>query len=426
MKTVKRKGREPNENDGLPPDYEWVRFDVHTLLALPAQAARASREEILHRELALEDAKREELQRRKEELKQQALAEGQEKRAKAEGEALGQLPAKQGVPGPEPAPGWYRVLPRFDGLRDKGDSSQALRSADKDLNERQKSIREALVAKGPDRRLARPADWRESIAKLEANLPHFREPTRLLRNALALAEATQQPVRVPPMLLLGPPGVGKTHYTHQVAKLMGAPHASIAFDQPTAGSSLRGSDAFWSNSSTGLLFNMICMGDYANPVVLLDEVDKSSVGTSRFQIDPLAQLHGVLEPETARQTVDISVDIEFDASMVTYIATANSIRGMAMPILSRMEVFSIEPPSTSDAVGIARAVVSQIMERLNLVDKLHFDRKGLYVLAHLSPRLMLRTAEKAIAAAVAAGQTQVRESDLWAELGGEAEGPALH
>ena len=207
MRTVKGNRRIPNEDDGLPPDYEWVRFDVHTLLALPVQQALVSREEIQHREIAQEEAKREELQRRKEELKQQALAEGREKLAKAE--ALGQVPAKQGEPGPEPEPGWYRVLPRFDLLCDQdGNANQALRSADKELNERQKGIREVLIAKGRDRRLARPADWRESIAKLEANLPHFREPTRLLRNALALAEATQQPVRVPPMLLLGPPGVG--------------------------------------------------------------------------------------------------------------------------------------------------------------------------------------------------------------------------
>ena len=228
------------------------------------------------------------------------------------------------------------------------------------------------------------------------------------------------------MLLLGPPGVGKTYFTHRVAELLGAPHASIAFDQSTSGSEMTGSASFWANSSTGLLFNLICMGDVANPVVLLDELDKSCSGTGRREIDPLAQLHGALEPQTSRCTVDVSIDFEFDASLVFYVGTANTLRGLTGPILSRMETFSIEPAEPSDSVEIARAVVSQVLSRLNLQDALGFERKGLYVLAHLSPRLMLRTAEKAIAAAVVAGQGEVRESDVWAELGPDCDGPRLH
>ncbi len=108
------------------------------------------------------------------------------------------------------------------------------------------------------------------------------------------------------------------------------------------------------------------------------------------------------------------------------VATANSLRGLGSPILSRLENFSIEPPGASEGVEIARAVVNQVLQRMNLQDTRGFDRKGLYVLAHLSPRLMLRTTEKAVAAAIAAGQGELRESALWAELGPETDGPRLH
>ena len=164
------------------------------------------------------------------------------------------------------------------------------------------------------------------------------------------------------------------------------------------------------------------MGECANPVILLDELDKSCSGTNRGEIDPLAQLHGTLEPETARRTLGSSVNIEFDASQETYVATANSLRGVGLPILSRMEVFSIEPPGPSEAVEIARAIVDQSLTRL----RLRFERKGLYVLAHMSPRMMLRTAEKAIAEAVTDGRREVLESDVWAQTRLGNEGPRLH
>ena len=418
MRTVKG----PNLQD-LPPGYELVRYDSGTLLALPSATAGASRAELMRRQDALDDARRKELHELQEAKSKAAAAERSEKAGQT-----GTQGAKPLHPiGDEPAPGYYRVIRKWAEFANATDDpAKSLRSADADVNERHAKLRALLIDKGPDRRIARPQNWREAIDGLEASLPHFREPIRLLRNSLALADATQRPVRIPPMLLLGPPGVGKTYFTHRVAELLGAPHASIAFDQSTSGSELTGSAFYWGNSSTGLLFNLICMGEVANPVVLLDELDKSCSGTGRREVDPLAQLHGALEPQTSRCTVDVSIDFEFDSSLVSYVGTANTLRGLTAPILSRMEVFSIDPPEPSDSVEIARAVVSQVLSRLNLQDVLGFERKGLYVLAHLSPRLMLRTAEKAIAAAVVAGQGEVREWDVWAELGRECDAPQLH
>lgn len=339
--------------------------------------------------------------------------------------------AKEGAEAParrfpaEPPIGWYRVLPGLQAMVDAGDeSSVALRAADGDVRDRNKAIRRKLIDKGPDRRVAFPADWREALNKLEAALPNFREPVLLLRQAFALADSTQVPVRVPPMLLLGPPGIGKTLFTHRLADLVGAPHAAIAFDQPTAGSQLRGSDKFWGNTESGLLLNLICFGDFANPIVLLDELDKAQVGSGSREMDPLSQLHGALERQTARRTVDISTDIEFDASQVTYVATANSLRGVGLPILSRFEIFDIRPCPPTDAVPVARAVVNQVLERFGLGEKLQFERKCLYVLAHMSPRLMHRTVEKLVAAAVADSRSSISEADLWAEV--EPDAPRWH
>jgi len=417
------KRSDSGELDDLPTGYELVRFDPRVLLALPAELARTSRAELDRRGAAADEARREELRRRQEAVKAEALAEGNAtaERNKADAEAR-----KRAFAAP-PAPGWYRVIPDLGVLQDERNAmGSALRSADQDVNKRNAKLRETLIEKGPDRSIARHESWREMLADLEAALPHFQAPIHLMRNTLALAEATLRPVRVPPMLLLGPPGVGKTYFSHRVAQLMGAAHASIAFDQPTAGSQLRGSDKYWGNSASGLLFNLICMGESANPVVLLDELDKSCVSGSRGELDPLAQLHGALEPETSRRTLDISTDIEFDASLTTYIATANTARGIGLPILSRMEVFAIEAPGPSESVEIARAVMNEVFNRLGLRERMGFERKALYVLAHMSPRLMVRTVEKAAAAAVVEGRSEVREVDLWAVARVGDAGPRLH
>ena len=413
--------------DELPPGFERVLIDSRISLVLPSAVAPAFRENVQRREKAESQARQADALR---EHREQARADRlSDERQRIERDAeIAPSPAAAAKPAfsAEAAPGWHRVLPGLQAMLDTGDDTDlSVRAADSDIRQRKVDVRKRLIEKGPDRVIARPPDWRASMAELEAAMPNFREPINLLRNALALGEVSKGPVRVPPMLLLGLPGVGKTLFSHRVAELMGASHAAIAFDQPSAGANLRGTEKYWGNTESGMLFNLICLGEFANPVILLDEIDKSCSGSGRREVEPLAQLHSALEPQTSRRTVDASTEIEFDCSLVTFIATANSLRGLTMPILSRLEVFVVDPPDPSEAVGIARAVVAQVLGKLHLADTLRFDRKGFYVLAHLSPRLMLRTVEKVVAAAVAAGQTEVRESDLWAELGPES-GPRLH
>lgn len=412
MKTVPN--RDPDAD--LPLNHERVRIGGGASLVLPKEAADVLRQMQRQREEEDRQRQREELLREREEEKAAAQ--------KREAEKPEPEPAKYG---PKAEPGWYRVLPTLEALVSEGDDSvAAVRSADTDVNERRALILKKLKALGPDRRIATVPDWRKGVDELEAALPNFREPIRLLRNTLALADATGVPARVPPMLLLGPPGVGKTHFSQQVAKLFTAPHACVHFDQPSAGGHLLGQDKHWSTSEPGLLFNHLCLGEYANPVVLLDEVDKSTGGGGRSYIDPLAQLHAVLEPVTARCLKDSSLDVEFDASLVTYIATANTGYGIGIPILSRMEVFSIEPPDRDESFGIAQAIVNEALKRFGLVGRVAFERRAVCLLAHLSPRLMTRAVEASLSAAVLDGRAQVGEDDLWAaaRIGGES--PRLH
>lgn len=402
------------QDEPAPPGFERLWLDSGTALLVPTALAECKAQENLRRREEEEDRRREELRQRQRELLAPAVREKQ-------AEATPVRPKRKAIRA-QPRAGWHRVLPRLAELaRELENPDAADRSADKDLNERRKRLIGRLLELGPDRRVMIPKDWRGSVDELEEALPHFRGPVRSLRHVLALAEATGMPPRVPPQLLLGAPGVGKTYFSHRVAEMFGSRHASVQFDQPSAGAQLRGSDKYWANTEPGLLFNLICLGEIANPVVLLDEMDKAVDGSSSRAMNPLAQLHGALEAETARCLMDVSVDVEFDASLAVYIGTANSLRGLGAPILSRMEVFVIEPPGTQEAIDIAGTIAQGLLRRLDLEGRVEFERKAVYLLAHLSPRLMMRTAEKAVAAAVASGRRRIGESEMWNELGGTSE-----
>jgi len=419
-RTVERKGE-------ASPGFEWVEMNRGVDLLLPIEAASEARALMRRRADEVEERAREQARLRQDERVAAALREHQA------AIPLDTVPAKASAKPrtkktlPQPKRGWYRVLPGIDAIKQELDGTKAMTGhSDKEHSERLQKTRQQLLALGPDRKFSMPRHWRTGLDRLAVEMPHFREPLDLARGSLALAEATGRAVRIPPMLLLGPAGVGKTHFSHRLAELLGTSHRAIAFDQPSYGGQLRGTDSAWSNTQTGLLFNLVALGEHANPVILLDELDKACPGSTRHEIDPLAQLHGALEPESARRIMDISVHVEFDASMVTYIGTANSIRGLESPILSRFEIFQIEPPQPADCVVMAGSIVAKTLDRLGLTGRVSIERQAVLLLAHLSPRLLTRSVEKAVAQAVIDGRDQVRESDIWSALRIGVQGPPLH
>jgi ATP-dependent Lon protease len=320
-----------------------------------------------------------------------------------------------------PAPGHHRVITDYRRAILGNDLG---RSADSDIRARVERIRNRLLELGPDRRIGMPSDWRISCDMLEAALPHMRTPIEALRKAYALADASREAPRVPPILLLGAPGVGKTHFAQRVGAMLGVTRAMVQMAQPTAGCDLLGSDAHWSTSKSGVLFDHLCLGEHANPVVVLDEVDKAVPDSAR--VDATAQLHAVLERETSRRLTDVSVGIGFDASLVMYLATANDHRSIPPSILSRFDVHLVARPSGSDAYDIAVAIARQALAEHGLVGRMRFDRRALALLASMSPRHMQRYAERALGAALLEERDVITEDAVWREVDAGTGAPALH
>jgi ATP-dependent Lon protease len=285
---------------------------------------------------------------------------------------------------------------------------------DRELRRRDEEVARFLQAKGCHRPLGMAESPRETVEALRERMPHFGEVIDGLRDHLLLAARSGMGSRLPPILLGGESGIGKTHFANLLAEALGTSVHRISFDKSITGPTLTGSERRWSNSAYGAVFEAVCLGTYANPIIVLDEIDKAG---RRQDWDALAPLHSLLEPATARRNKDISLDFEFDCSQVVWIATANSLARIPDSLLSRFEIFQIERPDARAALSSTRWVVQAVFEELALDQ---FDPPGAFLavrLAHLTAREAQQATRKAIASAVADNRNRVTLADLPDGLG---------
>jgi ATP-dependent Lon protease len=269
-----------------------------------------------------------------------------------------------------------------------------------------------LSALGSFRRVAPSCDWSAALSSLDETHPHFAPVTQTVRQRLVLADKSEKPAQVPPLLLLGSAGIGKTHYAKALAAAIGTTHRQLQLDTAVTEAALMGSEKRWANTAYGALFEEIALGAHANPVFVLDELDKALRDN---RSDPLAPLHSLLERVTSTRTRDISLDFEFDASHVIWIATANYPWRIPQPIRSRMKEFWIQFPTAEESIQIAREVARKAVEDI-APESFERPTKDIGVLlGHLTAREVCQVTSDAVAHAVAAGRLRLERRDFAAD-----------
>ncbi|MBY4717541.1 AAA family ATPase [Ralstonia mannitolilytica] len=190
--------------------------------------------------------------------------------------------------------------------------------------------------------------------QLEEEFPNFAEVIDYYKSQFRLKTITGRQ-RITPILLLGSPGIGKTYFVKKLAEALATGFQFIDMASASAAWTITGLHSSWKGAKQGKLFDAILNSPTANPLILLDEIEK----TSTPEHDPKNAIFQILEEHGAKNFVDEFVDNPVDISGAIIIASANSLEGLSEPLQSRFKIFDIASPTHEEQRKIFQKIYKE-------------------------------------------------------------------
>ncbi len=203
-------------------------------------------------------------------------------------------------------------------------------------------------------------------------------------------------LKSPILCLYGPPGVGKTSLGKSIAEALGRDYQRISLGGLHDEAEIRGHRRTYIGAMPGRIISALEKTDSNNPVIVLDEVDKIN---KDMKGDPSAALLEVLDPEQNSHFHDNYIDYDYNLSQIMFIATANTLDGISVPLLDRMEVIELSGYIVEEKIEIAkRHLMPKAQDDLGFgTDQITLTDDGVkYMVEHYTRESGVRQLDKVI------------------------------
>lgn len=235
--------------------------------------------------------------------------------------------------------------------------------------------------------------------KLIKEFPYFKEPSAFIAQRIALCKQFNNPFHFPPILLNGSPGIGKTRWAKRIAELCHTGYSFHSLSGIHSSMGIAGSERGWSEARPGLWAFALKKAMTANPIVVLDEVDKTTMDSRNGS--PQDALLPYLEKETSSKYKDSFLMVDADISLISYIFTSNETNTLSDPLQSRMTLFQCRSPTQQEIDIIFDNIVNDICKELeiphqNYCHNINFNEIRQAYSTHTSIRIIKREIEKTI------------------------------
>ncbi len=254
-----------------------------------------------------------------------------------------------------------------------------------------------------------PHDTEAIFDRLGAEFPNATAAVARLRDEARLrAAAGARALCFRPLLLVGPPGVGKSRFARRLAAALGLPSAATSLAGASDSRELEGTARGWATAQPCWALDQVAALGVANPLLVVDEVDK--VARDGRNGDPLAALLPFLEPGTAAAHRDPVLGASCDLSAISWVLAANDAWRLPGPLLSRLRVLEMGPPPAEAFAAVLAAIRGDLAAELGCAPELLPALEGAD-LAWLerrwrearSPRALRKMYERLLGAAAARG-----------------------